>query len=194
MATTSSEVEPCATDHNESQMDPGASHYYVKAVPWDQTSSTVEVDPSMMASSPARLKKLVVRESSEGVLPLERCNSEKEANLLTDHGERDGVPLQKFHRAVGLQWQIFSIPAEGMSGGIIILWRKNRPSIDFLSTTRLGAVGLINVPGMRPWIIVVIYASTCFGERRQVWDLITTYISTRYPMLAIGDFNVICTT
>ena len=73
---------------------PRASHYYTKAVPSDHTSSTVEADPSMMASSPALLKKLVVRKSSEGVLPLERCNSEKEANLLTDHGERDGVPLQ----------------------------------------------------------------------------------------------------
>ena len=51
---------------------------------------------------------------------------------------------------------------------------------------------MINTQGMRLWIMVVICASTCFKERRQVWELIRHCISIGSPVIALGDINVIC--
>ena len=88
--------------------------------------------------------------------------------------------------------EVFTIPFEGLSGGIVVAGRKDMHHVDFYSNNSQTAFGVITVNGVQPWILGVIYASTCFRKRRKVWDMVGSCISIGQPVSLMGDFNVIC--
>uniref|UniRef100_A0A6J0PFK6 Uncharacterized protein LOC109505348 n=1 Tax=Elaeis guineensis var. tenera TaxID=51953 RepID=A0A6J0PFK6_ELAGV len=83
-----------------------------------------------------------------------------------------GESIQKFHRSVGSQWHIFVIPL-------------------FDSSNRQLAAGVVTAPGVQPWLLRVVYASTSYRKHSILWEMAATIIGFGHPVLLISDFNVI---
>ncbi|XP_073098847.1 uncharacterized protein [Elaeis guineensis] len=93
-----------------------------------------------------------------------------------------GDSIQKFHLSVGNQWQISSIPSIGLSGGIIILWHRNFDHVQFDSSIRQLAVGVVSAPRVQPWLLGVVYASTDYCEHRFFWEMAAAGMDLDTPL------------
>lgn len=60
------------------------------------------------------------------------------------------------------------IPSRCLSRGSIITWRKGLGNVQYTHVDRKGAFGIINIPNMPTWILVVVCASSCVVERMTI--------------------------
>lgn len=112
-------------------------------------------------------------------------------NICCFHETRiSGESIPIAHRALGVSWKMYAITAEGLFGGIIIIWRNNLGDTDFclFSASYFLVVSLPNCPS---WILGTIYARTKAVHWRMLWQMDSKLIDIGMPTLLIGDFNYI---
>ena len=78
--------------------------------------------------------------------------------FLETHLEESVV--NRIRRFFDQAWNIFMVPAVGLSGGIVIIWKKVLGLIDFYHLDRQVAFGVISLNHGPTWILGVVYAST----------------------------------
>ena len=81
--------------------------------------------------------------------------------------------------------------SDDLSGGIMALWQN--PSIRIKASHRCHQqVALVVKEGTAPpWLLLGVYASTDYRERRILWSEILSFLSEGLPTIVVGDFNCI---
>lgn len=90
---------------------------------------------------------------------------------------------------LGPRWDHYMVPAEGLSGGIVVACRRDIGQVNFTHTSRQVCFGVISPLSRPPWILGVVYASTNGAIRRVVWESASRVLSLGLPTVLIGDFN-----
>lgn len=86
---------------------------------------------------------------------------------------------------------IIEIPAEGQSGGMIILWNHTLVNVHgFVRRNQEISATIEAIQTHKSWLFTSVYASTNINNRNFLWDnLINMHNSTKDPWLVGGDFN-----
>ena len=100
----------------------------------------------------------------------------------------DAPLFARIQCSTGPQWDHYVIPAEGRSGGIVVIWQKGVGQLTFTHQDRQVCFGLFSPPTAPPWILGVMYASTNGIHRKLLWDSIIHVSSLGLPLLLLGDF------
>ncbi|KAI0488429.1 hypothetical protein KFK09_028260 [Dendrobium nobile] len=92
---------------------------------------------------------------------------------------------------IGTKWDFVHVPSEGLSGGILILWKSNVSSFHVLESTSQVIVGDLEMLNVGVWRIASVYAKKDSYVRRMLWEKLEFYNSKEIPMIIGGDFNCI---
>lgn len=82
-------------------------------------------------------------------------------------------------------------PAEGLSRGIVVMWKEDLLKMDNISISQKGIHVRIKVcPKSYTWLFSTIYASSDLVKRKTLWDELKP-LRLSHPMdwLLGGDFN-----
>lgn len=81
--------------------------------------------------------------------------------------------------------------ANGLSGGIVIMWKEDTLKLDNVYVTPQGIHVMVKVlPNFKVWFFSAIYASPDFNTRTQLWeDLCNLSQTHKEEWLIGGDFN-----
>jgi exonuclease III len=104
---------------------------------------------------------------------------------IQEHGAR------KVHLKVAREFDMRCISARGRSGGIIFWWKERDYQLTFIQSNRQGIFAIVRDGVSPPWVLGVVYASVDDNERRYLWESMTRAAQIGYPMVLMGDFNVI---
>ncbi|KAI0493880.1 hypothetical protein KFK09_024006 [Dendrobium nobile] len=96
-----------------------------------------------------------------------------------------------FERIMSPNWDFFIISSEGLSGGIMILWRTDIASFSVLKTSYQCVIGDLNVFNKGSWMIVTVYGSKEVHKRRLLWDCIHKQSHRKILAVIGGDFKCI---
>ncbi|XP_024178006.1 uncharacterized protein LOC112183925 [Rosa chinensis] len=82
------------------------------------------------------------------------------------------------------------VEAEGFSGGLWLLWNKNKTQVDFIDDNFQSISVKITLPGKPTWMLTVVYASPTHTTRSSLWPYFDNLAAiTNLPWMLIGDFN-----
>nr|XP_011470317.1 PREDICTED: uncharacterized protein LOC105353179 [Fragaria vesca subsp. vesca] len=80
--------------------------------------------------------------------------------------------------------------AAGFSGGIWLLWNKNKVTVEFVDSTFQSISVKVSWLGSSPWLLSGIYASPCNTARGTLWSYLDSLAARiGLPWLLLGDFN-----
>ncbi|XP_038980099.1 uncharacterized protein LOC120110150 [Phoenix dactylifera] len=88
-------------------------------------------------------------------------------------------------------WETYAVDSQGLSGGILVLWRRGVATVDVFHNCSQQVIMIISRPDAAPWVLCGVYASTDHRARRVLWQEITNLTAQGIPAVAIGDFNCI---
>ncbi|XP_038983021.1 uncharacterized protein LOC120110982 [Phoenix dactylifera] len=94
-------------------------------------------------------------------------------------------------RRLEADWESYAIDSQGLSGGILVLWKRGVASVDVFHNCPQQVIMIITEPDAAPWVLCGVYASTDYRNRRVLWDEITNLVVQGFPTMVIGDFNCI---
>ncbi|KAK8945122.1 hypothetical protein KSP39_PZI007762 [Platanthera zijinensis] len=89
----------------------------------------------------------------------------------------------------GRNWDFFHHPAEGRSGGILVLWRSDIVQVTISSAMAQCVLATVRWPDRSQWMVAFVYANKYYHIRRSLWQLLAKKNGTPLPMLIGGDFN-----
>ncbi|KAI0499477.1 hypothetical protein KFK09_017681 [Dendrobium nobile] len=102
-----------------------------------------------------------------------------------------GADNNQILKLLGSKWNFFMVPTGGLSGGLLILWRKDLAVFSVLEASSQLVVGKLEVIEKRSWIVASVYGSTDSQERKLLWESLEKHCSVDLPMVVGGDFNCI---
>lgn len=92
----------------------------------------------------------------------------------------------KFNRS----WAWAAIPSLGLSGGILVLWKKAIGLVTPVASSRL-ALHLVITSDNISWILTSIYNSQALSHQKRLWRTLSRFSALSLPWLLNGDFNAI---
>ncbi|XP_028554743.1 uncharacterized protein LOC114580663 [Dendrobium catenatum] len=92
---------------------------------------------------------------------------------------------------LGSNWDYFMIPSNGLSGGLMILWRKDLAMFSVIEESPQFIIGTLNVFNKNNWLVAAVYGSTNAIERKIIWESLEKHCSNEMPMVVGGDFNCV---
>lgn len=109
--------------------------------------------------------------------------------LETWISEPDLQWVQRFMRPL---WNIYMLPSQELSRGIIIARKKSLGQLRFTYLNRQVAFEVMSSNQQHLWIVRVVSSSTCGMEQRELWRQDRAIVELYLPTLfLIGDFNYI---
>ncbi|XP_020675873.1 uncharacterized protein LOC110094876 [Dendrobium catenatum] len=90
---------------------------------------------------------------------------------------------------MGPLWDFFLLPSEGLSGGIMIIWRVEVASFSVVKKLDQCVIGDLNVFNKGVWRISTIYGSKETHKRRLLWECVQEHSQTDIPYVIGGYFN-----
>ncbi|XP_073013699.1 uncharacterized protein [Typha latifolia] len=109
--------------------------------------------------------------------------------LLEMHA--DWAKAKGVSRAMGRKWSSFTIPAEGISGGLILLWKTAIGYVDVVAVSRYAAHMVVSSSEGETWLMTAVYASNQLDQQKLLWEELVGLGSLGLPWLVGGDFNAI---
>lgn len=103
----------------------------------------------------------------------------------------NGDRVVRFCNHFARNWNWVAIPADGYSGGIIILWRKQIGKISPVVHSRRALHLIFSSSADHPWIISVVYNAHHIKLQKKLWKELTSITKLRLPWIVLGDFNAI---
>lgn len=88
-------------------------------------------------------------------------------------------------------WEWVAITADGRSGGIIILWKKNLDIVTPIAKSKQVLHLALSTPSLNTLIVLVTYDSQQVNIQKKVWRELTRLASLEVPWCILGDFNSI---
>ncbi|XP_073001449.1 uncharacterized protein [Typha latifolia] len=108
--------------------------------------------------------------------------------LLETHTSWDEA--EQVTKTLGHCWAWFAIPAQGRSGGILVLWKKDLGWVDVAAISRYAAHLTVTLRTGQTWIWIMVYASTHLDAQKELWEELLSMASIATPWVLTGDFNV----
>ncbi|XP_038974547.1 uncharacterized protein LOC120105876 [Phoenix dactylifera] len=102
-----------------------------------------------------------------------------------------GRGLDRVLRRFEVEWESYVVESQGLSGGIVALWKRGVATVDVFHNCAQQVLMIISEPNGAPWILSGVYASTDHRTRRVLWDELTHLIAQGFPTVIVGDFNCI---
>ncbi|KAI0513459.1 hypothetical protein KFK09_009480 [Dendrobium nobile] len=90
---------------------------------------------------------------------------------------------------IGEECNFFHVPSEGLSGGIVVLWKHKMADFNVLEASSQMVVGDLKVANKDTWRIATKYGSKDVYIRRNLWERLEQHMSKEIPMIIGGDFN-----
>ncbi|XP_020680604.1 uncharacterized protein LOC110098201 [Dendrobium catenatum] len=92
---------------------------------------------------------------------------------------------------IGKDWNFFQVPAIGLSGGIIVLWKYKLASFTCLSSSNQVIIGDLEIMEKGRWRVATVYRGKDTIHRRLIWEKLKEFRSNNIPLLLRGDFNCV---
>ncbi|XP_038971684.1 uncharacterized protein LOC120104507 [Phoenix dactylifera] len=102
-----------------------------------------------------------------------------------------GSGLDRVVRRFEVDWESYVVESQGLSGGIVALWKRGGATVDVFHNCSQQVLMIISAPNAAPWVLSGVYASTDHRTRRVLWDELTHLIAQGLPTAIVGDFNCI---
>ncbi|XP_038981158.1 uncharacterized protein LOC120110407 [Phoenix dactylifera] len=102
-----------------------------------------------------------------------------------------GEGLVRLRRRLGRDWESYAVDSRGLSGGILLLWRRGVATFDVFHNCPQQVVMVTSAPDAAPWVMCGVYASTDYRVRRVLWQEIASLTAQGVPTVVVGDFNCI---
>ncbi|XP_038983681.1 uncharacterized protein LOC120111194 [Phoenix dactylifera] len=102
-----------------------------------------------------------------------------------------GRGLSRVLRRLEVDWESYAVDSQGLSGGIVALWKRGVATIDVFHNCSQQVIMTISEPNAAPWVLCGVYASTNHRTRRVLWDELTHLLALGLPAVMVGDFNCI---
>ncbi|KAJ0963246.1 hypothetical protein J5N97_028368 [Dioscorea zingiberensis] len=97
----------------------------------------------------------------------------------------------KFYNKFGKVWEWAAIPAQGMSGGIITLWKQGVGLVTPIAHSRFSLHLVLTSERPRDWVLSVIYNGQNIYLQKNLWRDLNVISSLNLPRILMGDFNAI---
>ncbi|KAJ0963505.1 hypothetical protein J5N97_028627 [Dioscorea zingiberensis] len=97
----------------------------------------------------------------------------------------------KFCEKFTRMWHWAALPARGMSGGIITLWKQRVGQVTPISYSHYSLHLIISALKPEEWILSVIYNPLNIHLQRTVWHDLSNISTLNLPWVLVGDFNSI---
>ena len=102
-----------------------------------------------------------------------------------------GVRVDKIVEKLKFKSQ-FRVEAQGISGGIWLLWNHSRININILDSSMHFIHGIVNEGSIDSWLFTVVYADPIACLKKQCFEEVAKLAkSVSLPWMVIGDFNEI---
>lgn len=88
-------------------------------------------------------------------------------------------------------WDWVVVPALGMSGGILTLWRKGLGSFTLLMISRSVLYLVISSNHMDGLTLSIVYNSQALSTQIRVWNELSKLSRIGVPWVIVGDFNTV---
>ncbi|KAI0515950.1 hypothetical protein KFK09_008621 [Dendrobium nobile] len=86
-------------------------------------------------------------------------------------------------------WDFFFVPSDGLSGGILLIWRNDIAKFNIVEASSQFAVGDLEVINKGCWRVATVYGSKDVYKRRHLWNYLEKVLVKNTPMVIGGDFN-----
>ncbi|KAL0925536.1 hypothetical protein M5K25_003881 [Dendrobium thyrsiflorum] len=101
------------------------------------------------------------------------------------------IDRREVNRLIGVEWNFFHRPARSMSGGILVLWKRDDVQFTVVEDSHQFVFGVIQIPNMGNWNVTTVYGNKDLHVRRALWDSLERLTSSDIPFVVGGDFNCI---
>ncbi|XP_020673576.1 uncharacterized protein LOC110093128 [Dendrobium catenatum] len=92
---------------------------------------------------------------------------------------------------IGPDWDFFHVPSDGLSGGLLVLWKANFVRFHIVEFCSQFILGDLDIPNKGILSIASIYGKKDVYKRRRIWERLEVHSSKDLPMVLGGDFNCI---
>ncbi|XP_020699880.1 uncharacterized protein LOC110112124 [Dendrobium catenatum] len=92
---------------------------------------------------------------------------------------------------LGDKWESFMVPSDGLSGGILLLWRKDLASFLVLEVSSQVIIGNQEVVNKGCWLVSTVYGSRNMLDRKSLWENLEKVYADNKPVVIGGDFDFI---
>ncbi|XP_020679250.1 uncharacterized protein LOC110097298 [Dendrobium catenatum] len=99
------------------------------------------------------------------------------------------IDIKDVELLIGFDWDFSYIPSAGLSGGILVLWRRKLAKFSKIDSSSQFIIGDLDILNKGKWRIATIYGSKDVYYRRSLWNGLEPYITNDWPMVIGGDFN-----
>lgn len=99
--------------------------------------------------------------------------------------------MDQIRSVFGSDWDFEAIPSVGRSGGIALLWRRDRIKVQGVWSNKQVLFGVVQASSSMPWILAAVYASNDGVGTKVLWQQLSMVLELRAPCCFIGDHNVI---
>ncbi|KAJ0960613.1 hypothetical protein J5N97_001489 [Dioscorea zingiberensis] len=96
-----------------------------------------------------------------------------------------------FCKKFSKSWRWAAIPARGMSGGIITLWKQRVGQVTPIATSHYALHLILSFEKLEEWIVTVIYSSDHISLQKTLWHDLSVLATLNLPWILMGDFNTI---
>lgn len=103
----------------------------------------------------------------------------------------DEVRLRRFCAKLGKEWEWAAVAANGYSGGIIVLWKRQVGCVTPMAISRFALHLVISDNSNSDWFVSVIYNDSRVSGQRRLWHELSGLSSLNLAWVIIGDFNSI---
>lgn len=99
--------------------------------------------------------------------------------------------LQRVSKVLGQHWNVYIIPSQGLTRGIIVIWKKYLDNITFTHSDNQVIFGIVTGHHITSWMVGFIYANTNGVERMRFWSQVEIVLQLGLLLIILGDFNCI---
>ncbi|KAI0492170.1 hypothetical protein KFK09_026436 [Dendrobium nobile] len=92
---------------------------------------------------------------------------------------------------IGKDWDYFHFPADGLSGGTLVLWNITVMSFVIIESSFQMIVRDLSIPNMGLWKVATVYGSRCCKEWELLWSQLSCCMDSSTPFIIGGDFNCV---
>ncbi|XP_039136217.1 uncharacterized protein LOC120273617 [Dioscorea cayenensis subsp. rotundata] len=103
----------------------------------------------------------------------------------------NGARVDRFCGKFAKKWNWAALLADGLSGGIFIIWKKHLGLVTPIAVSRRALHLVISPSFNSSWILSVIYNSNKFVSQCALWTELSKITALNFPWLIIGDLNTI---
>ncbi|XP_072953423.1 uncharacterized protein [Typha angustifolia] len=104
------------------------------------------------------LIRAVRRGSSPRVRQVEREEQHDTWGVLVGGSEKSWAKAKVVGRAMGQNWSSFTVPAEGISRGLIMMWKTAFEYVDVVAVSRYAAHMVVSSREGETWLMTMVYA------------------------------------